>query len=151
MVESYSVDLAAQQIVRWLMDEERRHTFDLLVRTARSFQHRDLGPGDDSRLGDVEREDLSEKAEVGTMEVVPRHKPSLWTLRVRVVDEIGPTLPVDEPVPSGEEEIDLLAFYEEFIANDRGLAEVSAEVEGPAAKGSLTRVLEAMREDRHQR
>jgi len=151
VVESYSVDLAAQQIVRWLMDEERRHRFDLLVRTARSFQHRDLGPGDDSRLGDVEREDLSEKAEVGTMEVVPRHKPSLWTLRVRVVDEIGPTLPVDEPVPSGEEEIDLLAFYEEFIANDRGLAEVSAEVEGPAAKGSLTRVLEAMREDRHQR
>jgi hypothetical protein len=150
-VEPYPVDLAAQQIVRWLMNEERRPTFDLLVRTTRSFEHRDLGPDDDSRFGDVEREDLGENTEVGIMEVAPRRKPSLWTLRIRVADDIGPGLPEDAPVPSGEEEIDLPTFYEEFIKNDRGLAEVSAEVESPAAKGSLTRVLDAMREDRHRR
>jgi hypothetical protein len=150
-VEPYPVDLAAQQIVRWLMDEERHHTFDLLVRTTRSFQHRALGPDDDSRLGDVERENLAENSEVGIMELVPRRTPSLWTLRIRVSDEIGPNLPIDEPVPSGEEEIDLPTFYEEFIKKDRGLAEVSAEVESPVAKGSLTRVLDAMRQDHHRR
>lgn len=78
----YPVDLAARQIVRWLMDEERIHAFDLLIRTTRSFQHRDLGPDDDSRLGDVEREDLGENSEIGIMELAPRRKPSLWTLRM---------------------------------------------------------------------
>lgn len=150
-METYPVDLAAQQIVRWLMDDQRIHAFDLLVRTTRSFEHRGLGPDDDSRFGDVEREDLGESTEVGIMEVAPRRKPGLWTLRIRVADDIGPGLPEDEPVPSGEEEIDLQTFYEEFIKNDRGLTEVSAEVESPAAKGSLTRVLHAIREDRHRR
>jgi hypothetical protein len=88
--------------------------------------------------------------EVGLVEVTPRHRPSLWTLRIRAADDIGPGLPDDEPVPAGEEEIDLPTFYEEFIKTDRGLAEVSAEVESPAAKGSLTRVLDAMRQDRHK-
>ena len=150
-MDTYPIDLAAQQITRWLMDEERRHTFDLLVRATRSFQHRDLGQINDPRLGDVEQEDLGEKIEIGIVEITPRHKPSLWTLRIRVADEIGPNLPIDASVPSGEEEIDLPTFFAEFIENDRGLPEVSAEVESPAAKGNLTRLLAAIREDRHRR
>jgi hypothetical protein len=150
-VETYPVDVAAKQIVRWLMDEERRHAFDLLVRTTRSYQRSDLGPQEDSRLGDAEREDLVESVEIGVLEVMPRHKPSLWTLSVRVGADIGPGLPEDEPVPDGAEEIDLETFYHEFIKADRGLAEVSAAVESAGAKGSLTRVLEAIREDRHEK
>jgi hypothetical protein len=149
-VEAYPVDLEAEQIVRWLLDEERLHAFDLLVRATRSYQRSALEPDEDGRLGDAEREDLGESSEVGVVEVVPRHRPSLWTLRIRVSDDIGPGLPEDEPVPAGEEEIDLPTFYEEFVKAGRGLAEVSAQVESPAAKGSLTRVLEAMREDRHK-
>ena len=150
-METYPVDLAAQQIVRWLMDEERRHAFDLLVRATRSFRHRHLDQNNNSRLGDVEQEDLGENIEIGIMEIAPRHKPSLWTLRIRVADEIGPNLPIDASVPSDEEEVDLPTFYEEFIEKDRGLPEVSAEVESPEAKGSLTRLLAAIREDRHRK
>jgi hypothetical protein len=150
-VETYPVDVAAEQIVRWLMDEEQLHAFDLLVTVTRAYWRRALEPREDSRLGDAEHEDLGESAEIGLLEVMPRHKPSLWTLRVRVADDIGPGLPADEPVPEGEEEIDLETFYEDFIKADRGLAEVSAEAESAGAKGSLTRVIEAIREDRHKK
>jgi len=149
-VETYPVDVEAEQVVHWLLDEERLHAFDLLVRVIRSYQRSALAAGEDSRLGETEREDLGESSEVGLVEGMPRHKPSLWTLHVPVANDIGPSLPDDEPVPMGEEEIDLATFYEEFIKAERGLADVSAEVESPAAKGSLTRVLDAMREDRHK-
>jgi hypothetical protein len=150
-VETYAVDVDPKQIVRWLMNEERQRGSDLLVTVTRTYWRRALGPQDDSRLGDAERDDLGESAEVGLVEVRPRHQPSLWTLRIRVADDIGPALPEDEPVPDGEEEIDLATFYADFIKADRGLAEVSAEAESAGAKGSLTRVLEAMRENRHEK
>lgn len=84
-------------------------------------------------------------------EEIPCLPQNLWTLRIRVSDEIGPNLPIDASVPSGEEEIDLPTFFAEFIENDRGLPEVSAEVESPEAKGNLTRLLAAIREDRHRK
>lgn len=149
-METYPVDLAAEQIVHWLMDEERLEAHGLLVTATRAYSRADLSPGEDSRLGDAEREDLGQNAEIGLVEVMPRHKPSLWSLRIRVADDIGPGLPDEETAPEGEEEIDLATFYEDFIKRDRGLAEVSAEVESAAAKSSLTRVLDAMRQDRHK-
>ena len=150
-MEPYPVDLEAEQLVHWLLDEERRHAHDLLVRATRSFQPSALGAGEEERLGDAEREDLSEITEEGLLEVMPRRRPSLWTLRIRVADDIGPRLPEDEPAPATEEEIDLATFYEEFIKADRGLAEVTAEAESPAAKASLTKLLEAILADRHRR
>lgn len=72
-------------------------------------------------------------------------------MRIRVEDDIGPRLPEDEPVPDGEEEIDLSTFYQEFIETGRGVAEVSLEAESPAAKGEATRVLDAILTDRHRR
>jgi hypothetical protein len=149
-VERYPVDIEAEQVVLWLLDEARLNGSGLLVSATRAYQRQDLDQDRNAGIGDVEREDLGENAEVGVLEVVPRHKPSLWTLRIRVADDIGPALPDDEPMPDGEEEIDLATFYEEFIRADRGLAEVSAEVDGSSAKGSLTRVLDAMIEDRHK-
>jgi hypothetical protein len=150
-VEPYQVDVEAKQIVRWLMDEERRRAFDLLVSATRSYEREALEAAEEGKLGEAESEDVSEISEVGLLEVMPRKEPSRWTLRVRVADDIGPRTPEDEPVPAEDEEIDLPTFYEEFIAPDRGLAEVSAEVEGPAAKASLTRLLDAILEDRHKR
>ena len=91
---------------------------------------------------------MSEISEVGILEVRPRQKPHRWVLRIRVEDDIGPRVPIDGPVPEGEEEIDLPAFHEEFIKANRGIAEVSTEVEGPAAKASLNKLLRAMLEDR---
>ncbi len=79
----------------------------------------------------------------------PRQKPHRWVLRVRVEDDIGPRVPMEEPVPEGEEEIDLPTFQKEFIKANRGIAEVNTEVEGPAAKASLNKLLRAMLTDRH--
>lgn len=150
-METYSIDIAPEQVVRWLMVEGRLHAFDLLVNATRSFEPGELTGGVSRRLGEEEREEVSEIAEVGLLEVMPRQKPHIWTLRVRVEDDIGPRLPEDEPVPDTEEELDLPTFYEEFIKTDRGLAEVSVEVDSPAAKASFNRVLDAILTDRHQR
>ncbi len=150
-MEPYPVDVEAEQVVHWLLDEERLRAFDLLVRTTRSYQREELEAREEASLGEAEGEDLSEISEVGLLEVTPRQEPSRWTLRIRVEDDIGPRLPDDEPVPGTDEEIDLPTFYEEFIKADRGLAEVSAEVENPAAKANLTHLLNAILKERHQR
>ena len=152
-METYPVDIAPEQVVRWLMDEDRVHSFNLLVTATRSYQLGEISGGRSARLDDEEREEVSELSEIGLLEVTPRQKPSQWTLRVRVEDDIGPRLPEDEPVPDTDEEIDLPTFYEEFIKADRGVAEVevSVEAESPAAKAQATRVLDAILTDRHQR
>lgn len=149
-MESVAVDLAPNQVVRWLLDEGRLHAFDLLVNATRSYQVNVLSPEDRAGFNEDEEKDLSAISEIGILEVRPRDNPHRWTLRVRVADDIGPRTPEDEPVPEGEEDIDLPTFYEEFIRDNRGIAEVSAEVEGPAAKESLNRILAAMLTDRHK-
>jgi hypothetical protein len=148
-MESYPIDLAPGQVVRWMLDEDRRHAFDVLVNATRVYRPGELRDGLSEQLDDAEREELSEISEVGHLEIRPRQKPHLWALRVRVEDDIGSRLPEDEPLPEGEEEIDLQAFYEEFVAVDRGVAEVSVEVENAAAKANLNKLLDAILTDRH--
>lgn len=150
-METYPIDIAPDQVVRWLMVEGRLHAFDLLVSATRSFGTGELTGGASRRLGDEEREEVSEISEVGVLEVMPRQKPHIWTLRIRVEDDIGPRLPEDEPVPETEEELDLPTFYEQFIKADRGVAEISLDAESPAAKAHATRVLNAILTDQHQR
>lgn len=75
--------------MRWLTVEGRLHAFDLLVSATRSFGTGELTGGASRRLGDEEREEVSEISEVGVLEVMPRQKPHIWTLRIRVEDDIG--------------------------------------------------------------
>ncbi len=150
-VEPVPVDLEAKQIVRWLLEERRSGTFDLLVSATRSYESAELSASEAGRIGEAEREELSEINEVGLLEVMPRKVPSRFTLRIRVVDDIGPRMPEDEEVPAEEEEIDLETFNEEFIAKDRGLVEVSAEAQDRAARAALMRLIEAIVTNRHKR
>ena len=46
MVETYPVDIAPEQVVRWLMVEGRLHAFDLLVSATRSFEPGELSGGE---------------------------------------------------------------------------------------------------------
>jgi hypothetical protein len=149
-VESVTVDIDAKQIVGWLLQEERIEPFDLLVSATRSYQRQEFSPEEEEELGDEESEDLSEINEVGLIEVMPRKGPGRWTLRIRVIDDIGPRMPEDEPIPTEDEEIDLATFDNEFIRADRGFVEVSAEAKDRAASADLFRVLEAIVTDRHQ-
>jgi len=150
-VEPIIVDIEPRQIVRWLLDEERIKAFDLLVTATRSYERGELAPGEERQLGEAEAEELSEINEVGLLEVMPRKEPSRWTLRLRVTDDIGPRMPEDEPVPTEDEEIDLATFNEEFVVADRGFTEVSAEAQDRAASAELTRLVEAIVENRHRR
>lgn len=148
-METYPIDLAPEQVVRWLLDEDRQHAFDILVNATRSYRPGELRGGLSGSLDDAERDELSEICEVGHLEIRPRREPHRWALRVRIEDDIGSRLPDDEPVPEGEEEIDLAAFYEEFVASDRGVADVSVEAENAAAKANLNKLLDAILTDRH--
>jgi hypothetical protein len=38
MMETYPVDLAPEQVVHWLLDDDRVHAFDLLVSATRFYQ-----------------------------------------------------------------------------------------------------------------
>lgn len=150
-MESIAIDLAPEQIVHWLLDEDRRDAFDLLINATRSYRVGALSEEERTSLDDTEGGEIGEISEVGHLEVRPRREPHRWVLRVRVEDDIGPRLPEDEPVPQNEEDIDLATFFEEFIASNRGIADVSAEVEGPAAKASLNHILREMTMDWHMR
>jgi len=148
-MESIAIDLTPGQIVRWLLDEDRLHGFDLLVNATRSYRTGQLSSEERGSLDDGEEEALSETCEVGILEVRPRHEPHRWVLRIRVEDDIGPRVPEDESVSEAEEEIDLGAFYEEFIKANRGTAEASAEVASAADKAGIARLLEAIIRDTH--
>lgn len=149
-MESVIVDVDAKQIVRWLLQEQRIKAFDLLVSATRSYEREQLSPEEEGQLGDEEAEDLSEINEIGLLEVMPRKKPSRWTLRIRVIDDVGPRLPEDEPVSAEDEEIALETFNEEFIAADRGSIEVSAEAQDGAASAELARLIKAIVTDRQK-
>jgi hypothetical protein len=100
-------------------------------------------------LGDQEREDMTEIATVGTLEIAPVESGKGWLLTVLVEDESGSRAPDDNAAPEGEEEIGLDAFYDEFIRPGRGNAYVVAEVENAAAKGRVTRLLNRIERNLH--
>ena len=58
-----------------------------------------------------------------------------------VEDEAGPRLPEKGALVEGDEQIDLHAFYDEFIRPGRGIANVVAEVEDDAAEADLNKLL----------
>jgi len=72
--------------------------------------------------GGYEETDVEEVTAVGSLEFVPEHRPDSWILRVRVEDELGNRLSVDENALEGPEEINLDQFWDEFIAPERGTA-----------------------------
>ncbi len=139
-MQPYPIDLEPSQFMLWLLEPKNVEQFDLDLRATRSYQPAATGSVE---LDDSDRDDLHEIVEVGSLEVVPRQRPDLWIIRLRVEDDAGSRLPEDEPVPEDEEEIDLQSLYDEFFKNERGLSELSAEVANAAAREHLEAVLSA--------
>jgi len=150
-METYPLDIDPEQIVLWLMQEERAGRGKLQLAASRAYETPEVAGRELADLGDQERAELSDVLEVGLLEVTPPPGSARWTLRLRFEDDTASRLPEDEPVPEGEEEIDLETFYNAFVAPPRGTMEVSVEVESPAAKGAFTKVLNAIRANRHNR
>jgi hypothetical protein len=109
---------------------------------------REVPPQRELHVGVEEREDLSEIATIATLEIAPAHAADGWLLRVIIEDEIGPT--ISEMTSAAEQKIDLGTFYHEFIRPGRGSANITAEVEGPAAKARLDYLLQTVEKDSHR-
>ena len=101
------------------------------------------------RLGDEERENLTEVATIATLEIAPPHESDGWLLTVTVEDETGPRLTGDGVAPAAEQQIDLSTFYNEFIRPGRGGANVVADAASSIGKLNVTRLIEAIERNRH--
>jgi hypothetical protein len=148
-METYPVDLEASQIVRWLIEEQRRGTLQLNVMATRSYVVEALEKADLDQIGE-EGEDLSDILAIGMLEVSPPAAKDGWVLRIRVEDRIGPRLPEDEDAPEGEEELDLQTFEADFIVPESAIAEVSLEAEDAQAKARFTRLFNHMLRNEHR-
>ncbi len=147
-MESYPIDIDAAQVLRWLKAESAIAPGTFRIAASRSQEARTLAVTNEAHLGDEEREDLGEIDTIATLEIVPVHAHEGWRLKVIVEDEVGPRM-VDES--ADEHAIDLGTFYGEFIRRGRGVANVVAEVDDPAAKQRLTRLLVDIERNRHVR
>ncbi len=147
-METYPVDLEASQIVRWLIEEQRRGTFQFNVAATRSYVVEAFERADLDQMGE-DAADLNDVLAIATLEVRPAHEKNGWVLRIRVEDRVGPRLPEDEDAPDGEEEIDLQTFEADFIKPDPDAAEVSLEAENAQAKASFTRLFNHILRNEH--
>ena len=148
-MRTYPVDVDPKQIVRWLIAEHRRAPTALKIAARRAIEAREIPMQREFRLGDEEREDLSEVAITATLEVAPAHASDGWLLKIVVEDESGPRMPDRAAEAEPEQQIDLGAFYSEFIRPGRGTATAVAEAENAAAEARLGRLLDAISVDRH--
>jgi hypothetical protein len=148
--ESYPVDVHPAQIVRWFKAELAVAPRSFRVTATRRQEGRELPVGKETHFGDEERQDLTEVATIATLEIAPLHASDGWLLRITVADEAGPRIP-DRGVPNGrEQQIDIGTFQKEFIRPERGIADVTAEVDSPAAKARVTRLLNAIMRNSHR-
>lgn len=148
-MRSYPVDIDPGQFVRWILEEHRAAPtrFRILVRCEREV--REIPVRREFRLGDEEREDLTEVDTIATLEVAPQHASDGWLLTVVVEDEAGPRLPDRGSLTGGEDEIDLRTFYNEFIRRGRGIANVEAEAANEEAEARIEQLISSIEEDRH--
>lgn len=148
-METYPVDIDPAQVLRWLKAESEAAPATFRITASRGQEVREIPVGEEAHFGDTEREDLSEVATIATLEIAPVHANEGWQLKVIVEDELGPRLAGGSVGGDGEQAIDLGTFYSEFIRPGRGIANVIAEVEGPAARARLTRLLGTIEKNRH--
>ena len=148
-METYPVDIDVGQIVRWLREELKADRSRFRVTGWLSRETEKIPRRRELRLGDEEREDLSEVATVVTLDITPVDGSEGWRLSVVVEDEAGPHISDRGTREAAERPIDLETFYKEFIRPDRGTANVTAEARDSAARDLLTALIDAIEENRH--
>ncbi len=141
---TYPIDIEPQQIVSWLMVEQKATPSLFRIDARRVNEAREIPLRPEYHLGDEERETLSEMDTIATLEVKPAYSGEDWTLTVSVEDEAGPRLGTSQ-----EQQIDLASFYHHFIRLGRGIATATAEVGSAAGERHLKELLEAILVDRH--
>ena len=148
-MESFPVDIDAEQIVRWIVAEQAAAPTIFKTAARRVTEVREIPARREYHLGDEEREDLSEVATVATLEIAPALAGEGWLLTVTVEDEIGPRVSGEGEAPEAEQQIDLGTFYSTFIRPRRGTANVVAGVGGPSGRANVTKLLDDIEQNRH--
>lgn len=143
----YTVDVAAEDIVRWLKLRSRSPGPGYDVRATREHVAEDGSSLE--RAGIAEDEDLVPVVALGSLEVEPAGGAEGWTLYVRVEDPLGARSLEEEEIALGAADIDLDAFEAEFLTPRQGEVYVWAAAESDEAKARLERFLAAVREGRH--
>jgi hypothetical protein len=148
-METYPVDIDPVQVVRWIKAEHDAAPASFKVSARRSTETRQIPFRKEIHLGDEEREDLSEIATIASLDVSPIPASDGWLLSIVVEDKSGPRISLGGTTAEAEQQIDLGTFYNEYIRPGRGTANVVVEVEGPAARARVTRLLDAIEKNRH--
>lgn len=146
---SYPVDLEPEQIVKWIMVEQEAAPGAFRISVRQTAEAREIPQRREFRLGEDDREDLNEVAVDATLEIEPAHANDGWLLRIVVEDEAGPRLGYRQTALPFDQEIDIAAFYRQFIKCGRGIAAVAAEVDSAAAELRVRRLLNDITVDRH--
>jgi hypothetical protein len=148
-MENYPVDIDPSQVVRWVKAEQERSPSTFRISARQSREVREIPARSELHLGDEEREDLTEIATIGTLEIAPAHTAEGWLLRVVVEDEVGPRISEGEMGGVAEKQIDLSAFYHEFIRPGRGNTNITGQVEGQGGRDHLIRLLQTIEKNSH--
>jgi hypothetical protein len=148
-MQTYPIDIEPEQIVDWIMVETQEAPAEFKVSARRAIETRELPARRELRLGEVERDDLTEVATIGTLQIAPAHAAEGWLITIVVEDEFGPRVLDESEGGEEEQEIGVDAFYDLFIRPRRGSASASAEVDNPDAEEHLSRLLKDIELDRH--
>lgn len=149
-METYPIEVDPEQIVDWIIAESLLAPHEFKVSARRAIETRELPTRKEFRLGEVERDDLTEVATIGTLQIAPAHAAEGWLITIVVEDELAPrVLDESEAAEEEEKEIDVAAFYDSFIRPRRGNASATAEVENAEAEEHLSRLLKDIESDRH--
>ena len=144
----YELDLDVGHLLQWLRDDRLAGSREnLRVRATREYEVEAVADADGAGIG--EDQDIAVPTTIGMLELWPGEMQDPWRLRVRITDAAGSHLPEDESVPDDAEEIDIEAFYRDFVAPDTGAVSVSLSSETPAGKQSFDRLMSKILTDRH--
>ena len=143
-MQTISIDIDPGQLVHWLEVECAISPSTLKITASRSRSAADIPVRSELHLGDAEREDLSEVATIGALEITPAHDSGGWKLTVIVEDEVGPRLLDGGAGDWPEQAIDLGTFR-----SGRGTANVFAEVQDAAAVDRVQQLISTIEADRH--
>jgi hypothetical protein len=129
-METYPVDLDAGQIVRWILAEQREAPSTFRISASRTTEVRDIPLRKELRLGDEEREDLTEVATVATREIEPYHSEEGWKLTIVAEDEAAPRAPTTRPPGVMQSTRD-----EKWVSNARGVPSPSKRERSGGSNG----------------
>ncbi len=148
-METYPLDIDPEQLLHWIREELELAPSRFVLSARKAIEIREIPFQQEIRLGDEEREDLSEAAIIATLEIAPGHAAEGWKIAVVVEDEGGPRIDDVDMAAEAEQEIDLDTFHKQFNRPSRGTVNVVAEVDSPAAKARITRLISMIETNRH--